>query len=138
LKATKADRFSGSQELDHTPYKGGSKEFEGEVTLLRLVASGDSDEVELLAVWFSEGARTRPHVHDKDQVLLIVEGRGIVADDQERRVVTPGEVITVPAHTWHWHGATPHSSMMHISIRKQGCTTNWDVAQRDWASVNDG
>ncbi len=94
----------------------------------------DSREVELLAVWFHHGARNRPHTHDADQVLHIMEGQGIVADEKERRIVAAGDVITVPAGTWHWHGATPDSSMMHISIRKQGASTNWDVDQKDWAS----
>ncbi len=100
----------------------------------RLVAAEDSGQIELLAVWFSRGARTRPHTHDVDQVLHIMEGQGIVADEHERRVVSAGDVIAVPAHTWHWHGATPDSAMMHISIRRQGAQTDWKVAEKDWAS----
>jgi quercetin dioxygenase-like cupin family protein len=115
------------------PYKGIAKEFDGDVTLQRVVSSEDSKEVELLAVWFSAGARTRPHSHDVDQVLHIMEGQGMVADENERLVVKAGDVITVPAHAWHWHGATPESAMSHISIRKVGSTTNWEVEEKDWA-----
>lgn len=134
MKAIRIDKGSEGPDLEHTPYKGSAKEFEGSVTLLRLVTSSDSREVELLAVWFSVGARTRPHVHDNDQVLHIVEGNGIVADESKRTLVSAGQVITVPAGAWHWHGATPDSAMMHISIRKQGCKTNWEVDSKDWAA----
>lgn len=69
----------------HTPYKGGPTEFSGDVTAKRLVWKGDSDEVELLAVWFGAGARTRPHIHDVDQVLLIMEGTCASRDQKSNR-----------------------------------------------------
>ena len=133
MKEIRIDRFSIEQDSTHTPYQGGSKEFEGEVTLQRLVTPEESKEVELLAVWFSAGARTRAHTHDTDQILHIVEGQGFVADEHELRVVSMGDVVTVHAGQWHWHGAMPASSMMHISVRKQGSKTDWNVDPKDWA-----
>ncbi len=128
MKATTINPFSVSQSAaTHTPYQGGTTEFDGQVTLQRLVTPEESSEVELLAVWFSAGARTRPHIHNVDQVLHIMEGQGIVADEKEMLTVNAGEVVTVPgarvrrwyssrwtysriaAHAWHWHGATPES-----------------------------
>ncbi len=137
MQETKIDQSAKNQDSAHSPYKGGSKEFDGDVTLQRIVTAGDSDEVEVLAVWFAKGARNRPHTHSTDQVLHIVEGRGIVADEKEKRVVSAGDVVTVRANAWHWHGATSDSAMMHMSIRKAGATTNWDVDQKDWAHAYD-
>ncbi len=134
MKANKIDKQATRVDSAHMPYQGGPREFEGQVKLQRLVTGEDSDQVELLAVWFSAGARTRAHTHDVDQVLHIMEGRGIVADEHERRVVSAGDIITVRANAWHWHGATPDSSMMHISIRKQGAKTDWDVDQAAWVN----
>ena len=133
MKETKINPHSAGQDSAHTPYQGSAKEFDGSVTLQRLVTAEDSSQVELLAVWFSAGARTHAHTHDVDQVLHIVEGQGIVADEHETRLVSAGDVVTVPAHVWHWHGATPDSAMMHISIRKQGSKTDWDVDPKNWA-----
>jgi 4-carboxymuconolactone decarboxylase len=135
LKIITIDGFSKNEDHDQASYEGGSREFDGEVMLQRLVSASDSGEVELLAVWFSAGARTRAHIHDKDQILHIVQGQGIVADDHEMRIVLAGQVITIPADTWHWHGATTGSAMMHISIRQQGCKTDWEVDQKNWSNA---
>jgi quercetin dioxygenase-like cupin family protein len=134
----KLTHISRAQSLDaaaNSPYKVNVKEFEGDVTLQRLVRTEDSKEIELLGVWFSAGGRTRPHIHDVDQVLHIVEGQGVVADEHETLLVKAGDVVTVQGGVWHWHGATPHSAMMHISIRKQGNSTNWEVEDKNWRTV---
>jgi 4-carboxymuconolactone decarboxylase len=114
------------------PYEGNPKEFDGDVTLLRLVWAEDSQEVELLAVWFSAGARTKPHIHDVDQVLLVMAGKCAYGDEDGVTIVEAGHVFTIPAKTWHWHGATLDEPMMHISIRKQGNSTNWEVDEKEW------
>lgn len=118
----------------HTPYKGSDKEFTGDVTLKRLVWAGDSAEVELLGVWFSAGARTKPHIHDVDQVLHVLEGTCAYGDENGVILVPAGEIFTVPKNVWHWHGATPDAPMMHLSIRKMGNSTNWEVEEKNWAS----
>ena len=108
--------------------------FSGEVVTQSLVGPQESKEVELLAVYFSAGARTIPHTHEKDQILQIIEGEGIVATETEKYRVSTGDVITIPAGIWHWHGATPHKAMAHISIKQPG-PTNWTVEEKDWVSV---
>src|SRR6266852_853653 len=127
MKLTRIDR---SQAQPDTARKG---YFDGEVKTLQLVGSTESSEIELLAVYFSAGARTIPHIHEQDQVLQIIEGQGIVATETEKSMVSAGDVITIPAGTWHWHGATQHHAMAHISIMKRG-KTNWTVEEKNWAS----
>ncbi len=105
--------------------------FDGTVRMQPLVAAGQSDELELVAVFFDDGARTIPHRHSTDQVLWVVEGRCIVADESGRRVIGPGECAFLPANGWHWHGAAPGAAACHVSIRKPG-PTDWNVARRDW------
>ncbi len=108
------------------------RSFEGNVRKQMLVSQAQSRELELLMVHFSAGARTRPHIHERDQVLHFVQGRGIVATETEKRIYSAGDVVTVPGGTWHWHGATRDQSMSHISIRQPG-STNWDVDLKNWA-----
>jgi quercetin dioxygenase-like cupin family protein len=107
--------------------------FDGEVRMQRLIDKEDSGEIEMLVVYFSAGGRTRPHIHERDQVLHIVSGRGIVATDEEKRLVAPGDVVTIPAGVWHWHGATRDTAMCHISIKQPG-PTDWAVEERGWAA----
>src|SRR5713226_99690 len=78
-----------------------------------LVSPADSD-VEIMNSYFSPGVRTRPHIHEQDQVLHIIEGEGIVAMETKKYRVSAGDVITVPAGSWHWHGATHTSAMSHM------------------------
>ncbi|MFL5805532.1 MAG: cupin domain-containing protein [Roseiflexaceae bacterium] len=110
--------------------------FDGEVRMQRLVGLEQSKEVELLVVYFSAGGRTRPHIHIRDQVLQIVEGQGIVATETEKQIVNPGDVITIPAGVWHWHGATRDTAMCHISIKQPG-STDWEVEEKNWAAGYD-
>src|SRR5712691_1733877 len=107
--------------------------FVGEVNTEPLVTEDVSSELDLLNVYFDPGARTRPHSHRQDQVLMIIEGRGIVATETEKHTVTAGDIITIPAGTWHWHGATPHNAMTHISVMKRG-QTDWMVEDKNWGS----
>jgi 4-carboxymuconolactone decarboxylase len=73
-------------------------------------------------VKFSPGGRTVWHTHPFEQGLIIVEGKGIVATEAEEHVVEPGDVVVIPAHEKHWHGATNTSGMAHININGEGQT----------------
>lgn len=111
--------------------------FAGEVYRQVVVGANETGDVEILAVFFNAGARTRAHTHPQDQILYIRDGRGVVATETETRVVEPGDVVTIPAGTWHWHGATPASAMCHLSVMKPG-TTNWEVEIKNWESGYEG
>ncbi len=130
MKITRIDRSQAGPDPSRKGY------FEGDVNIQTLVGSKDSNEVELLTVYFSAGARTIPHTHENDQVLQIIEGQGIVATETEKRVVSAGDVITIPAGVWHWHGATRDSAMCHISIKRPG-PSNWEVEEKNWAAGYD-
>lgn len=105
--------------------------FEGSVRMEPLVSPGGEGGLELLAVFFENGARTIPHVHSTDQVLLVTEGTCVLAGLDQHRKLVAGESAFIPAGLWHWHGAAPGTSMCHISIRKPG-PTDWDVPKHAW------
>ena len=115
--------------------RGNPSYFDGEVNVQTLVSS-TGEEPELLAVFFNPGARTFPHVHEHDQNLHIITGKGIVATETEKHFVTQGDLVTVPAGTWHWHGATQDTAMCHISIKRPG-NDNWSVDRKNWDSGYD-
>jgi len=105
--------------------------FDGDVRMQQLVSEDLSHELELVAVFFERGARTIPHMHSTDQVLWVVKGTCVVADEAGRREAAAGQCVLFPANRWHWHGAAPGQSACHISVREPG-PTNWDVPRRDW------
>lgn len=100
--------------------------FTGPVHMQYLAHAELTSELEVIAVFFDDGARTIPHVHSTDQVLVVVEGRCIVGDLSGSRELATGETAFLPALEWHWHGAAPGGSACHLSIRKPG-PTNWNM-----------
>src|SRR5437588_8604382 len=98
MKITRIDRTQARHDTSRANY------FDGEVNIQSLVISLDSDELDLLNVSFNAVARTKPHIHQQDQVLHIIEGQGVVPTQTEKQVVSAGEVILIPRGIWHWHG----------------------------------
>ena len=106
--------------------------FAGEVRIQDVTGEPGPVGVEFLAVFFSPGGRTRPHVHPVEQTLHVVEGDGVVAVEGRRWRIGVGDVVVVPAGLWHWHGATPTAAMCHVSIKQAG-QTDWDQPEKDFA-----
>ena len=83
----------------------------------------DSTNFNFAIVAFDAGSRNKFHKHSGDQILIVTEGTGIVANDTESLTVTEGDVIVIPAGENHWHGAPDATSMAHITIQKKGSVT---------------
>ena len=80
-------------------------------------------------VTFEPGARTNWHTHPLGQTIIITAGLGWARIEGEERVdLQPGDIVTFPAETRHWHGATDTTSMTHIAIAE-----NLDGSRVDWA-----
>jgi quercetin dioxygenase-like cupin family protein len=86
----------------------------------RQVLVPDSKEFNVNIVNFGKGVRNKFHAHDGEQILIVTAGKGIVATDNEQRVVTEGDVILFPAGEKHWHGATEDSEFSHIFVTRGG------------------
>ena len=84
---------------------------------------GDSANFNFGIVSFDAGSRNKFHKHSGDQILIITEGTGTVADDNEELVVKEGDVVLIPAGENHWHGAPGSTSMAHITITVNGSET---------------
>ena len=95
--------------------------FVGDVTRQTLLS--DSKDYALAMVNFAVGARNKWHIHSGDQVLFVTYGVGYVADEKKQVEVHAGDVVHVTAGEKHWHGATEHSAMSHISLTKVGSVT---------------
>ncbi len=97
--------------------------FTGKVWFGSLHTPADSDDLNVLGVSFEPGARTDWHTHPEGQVLYIVTGTARVQTDGGAVVEAgPGDAVHAPAGELHWHGATPNSPMVHLSITHGGYT----------------
>lgn len=124
-------------EFDHIDDDSGEvpdehpEHFQGDARIQRL-ADPFPDGPAVFAVHFAAGGRSKPHVHERGQLLVVTAGRGLVGDEHGRREVGPGDVIAAGPGEWHWHGATPDSPMTHLTIQLGGAI-DWDVDEGDWA-----
>jgi len=73
-------------------------------------------------VKFAPGAGNRMHAHTGEQVLVVTEGKGVVATEQKEQTVTVGMIVYIPANEMHSHGATKDSAFAHLSIQTPGDT----------------
>ena len=89
-----------------------------EVTTQSLLS--ESKDLRVTIVNFGKGVKNKFHRHDSDQVLIITAGRGLVATEEEEKMVMVGEIVLFPAGEKHWHGATQDSEFSHIVIARAG------------------
>ncbi len=88
-----------------------------------ILAPDDSNNFNFAIVAFDAGSRNKFHKHSGDQILVITEGTGTVANDNESLTVKEGDVVLIPAGENHWHGAPDATSMAHITITVKGSQT---------------
>lgn len=111
--------------------------FEGKVEIKKMITDALTKEVETFLVTFIDGARTKLHYHETDQVLIATKGRGVVVLQtrvkmdsdttatvkmDEVHYLEEGDFVCVPAWKWHWHGAVKGGSFAHYQIKKPGKT----------------
>ena len=84
-----------------------------------------AEEIKAAIVTFSPGARTKMHVHDHEQVLYILSGRGIVANEHEEHMAMPGMIFLISAGEKHWHGASPESTFSHLYVYNSKTETTY-------------
>jgi quercetin dioxygenase-like cupin family protein len=114
-----------------------SRYFTGKVEIRRMVGEPTSKEVELFLVSFFNGARTKLHYHESDQILLATSGHGIISAQTavknveesgaqvefgESKQMREGDYVCIPAGTWHWHGAMKGQAFSHLQSKRPGRT----------------
>ena len=96
--------------------------FTGENVSVQPLAPEGGD-FNMSVVNFGKRVRNKFHSHESDQILIVTNGKGIVATEQEQREVSTGDVIVFPAGEKHWHGATKDSDFSHIYITRSESKT---------------
>jgi quercetin dioxygenase-like cupin family protein len=108
--------------------KGSEAYFTGTVRIDPLFQAPEPARVNVASVTFEPGARTAWHTHPLGQTLIVTAGLGRAQRwGGEISEIRPGDVIWFPPGEKHWHGATPTTSMTHISIVEQldGVSATW-------------
>ncbi len=90
--------------------------FTGPVTMQTFVGPDLSKRFLIRQVHFDRGVRNKFHSHTIEQVLIVTEGKGIVATENEKITVAPGDIIFIPAGEKHWHGAAKGATFSHLYV----------------------
>ncbi|MDM5339920.1 cupin domain-containing protein [Fictibacillus enclensis] len=68
-------------------------------------------------VTFAPGARNNWHSHNVGQVLLVTGGEGWYQEEgKPAQSLKSGDVVNIPPHVKHWHGATKDSWFVHLAL----------------------
>lgn len=107
---------------------GAPKNFSGHAVVSPLFPADEFTHGTGGLVTFAPGARTAWHTHPAGQLLIVTAGKGwIQQEGSDKREISPGDVVWIPADVNHWHGATDKSGMTHIAISymKDGNNVTW-------------
>jgi quercetin dioxygenase-like cupin family protein len=86
----------------------------------RQVLLPESKEYVVNIINFGKGVRNKFHAHEYEQILIVTEGKGVIATEKEEKVVTVGDIVLIPAGEKHWHGSGGDSDFSHIFVIKSG------------------
>ena len=94
--------------------------FVGEVWQNPIITAPAPGRVGAALVTFLPGARTNWHHHPLGQTLYLTQGTGWFQTEGEARIeIRAGDVIWIPPHEKHWHGATDSTTMSHIAMHER-------------------
>ena len=114
--------------------KASADYFTGTAWLKILVPQDETGSYAIGNVVFEPGCRNNWHKHPAGQILLVTDGKGYYQEKgKAARLLTKGDVVIIPSHVEHWHGAAHDSSFTHIVV-----TNNTKKGAVEWlAPVTD-
>jgi quercetin dioxygenase-like cupin family protein len=99
--------------------RGPADSFTGTVWQEPIVEAPSPARVRSGLVRFEPGARTAWHTHPLGQTLFVITGKGRVQTfGGPVREIRAGDVVWIPPHEKHWHGAAPDTTMEHVAMQE--------------------
>lgn len=110
-------------------YNEAFKEFFSGRSFINSLAKAGEPEFSTINVTFEPSCRNNWHIHHAQtgggQILLCVDGEGWYQEEgKPAQSLKPGDVVTIPANTKHWHGAKKDSWFSHIAVEVPGTETS--------------
>jgi len=102
----------------------------GNVTRLQETPPG-----QITYLHFDAGVRTKWHIHEKGQLILVEEGVGL-AQEKDGPIVElhAGEVIWCPPGVEHWHGAAPDTGGTQYNVTRGGIKWGAEVTDQEYTA----
>ncbi|MCB9489875.1 MAG: cupin domain-containing protein [Deltaproteobacteria bacterium] len=111
-----------------TTRNGPTDYFTGDVKIAAPFGPDDPSRVQGATVSFEKGARTAWHTHPFGQLLIVTAGSGYVQKQgDDAQPMHQGDIVWIPAHVKHWHGAAPDTPMTHVAVQEHldGTAVEW-------------
>lgn len=132
LSASSSIAAGGALEI-HSPgatpsTPGPASYFVGDVQVSQRFQGSAPATVGGAVVAFAAGARTAWHTHPLGQTLYVLSGVGRVQiEGSPAREIRPGDIVSIPPGTKHWHGAAPDHAMSHLAFSEKldGQSVTW-------------
>ena len=100
--------------------RGPAQNFSGTVQVTGRFQSEAPARIGGATVVFEPGAHTAWHSHPLGQTLIVTKGQGFVQQwQQAAQAIGPGDVVWIPPHVKHWHGAAPHEALTHVALSEK-------------------
>ena len=114
--------------------------FTGHVWRTDVIVPETADHLGGIRFLYEPGARSFWHIHDREQAIIVVLGRGIVCWeglDAPRRLQA-GDWWHVAPGVPHWHGATTSHPFAHFAVNAG--STHWlhEVDEADYLAEPSG
>jgi len=110
--------------------KASADYFSGTAWVNILVPKDETETYAIGNVVFEPGCRNNWHKHPAGQILLITDGKGYYQEKgKPARLLKKGDIVVIPSHVEHWHGAARDSSFTHIVV-----TNNSKNGAVEWLS----
>ncbi|GII59602.1 hypothetical protein Pth03_79910 [Planotetraspora thailandica] len=106
--------------------------FTAEVWEATILEPIEKDGMRAYRFTYDPGARSLWHVHEGEQAIFVLSGRGVMGLWGQTRGVEigPGDWVHIEPGEKHWHGAVPDDTFVHIAVTASG-KTEWFEAVSD-------
>ena len=76
---------------------------------------------------FQPGQKTRLHIHTNDQLIYVIDGKGIIGTETEQHLATPGKVFVTPKNQKHFQAASDDMHFTFLFVQRFPNETKiWD------------
>ena len=110
--------------------KASADYFTGTAWVNILVPRDETGSYAIGNVVFEPGCRNNWHKHPAGQILLVTDGKGYYQEKgKPARLLKRGDIVVIPSHVEHWHGAAHDSNFTHLVV-----TNNSKNGAVEWLS----
>lgn len=123
-----SEKIVVSRNASQASMKGPEQWFTGPVRVDMLFQPQAPARTSAGLVTFEPGSRTAWHAHPLGQSLIVTAGKGWVQEwGGAKREIQPGDVVWIPPHVKHWHGAAATTALAHIAVQESldGSNAEW-------------